>query len=246
MIYKLTRDEFDKLSDELKKEYKEDGESFVLSIEGDGAPDPSAFERIEKKRQLEIEHRKRAEKDLEEAEARAAKLQKDLEKAKNSGDIEEITRRHNEQLEEIRKQREEEQSKFRKEREDALKAEERNRFLGSHLVGGAEQDLCELVADRYASRLSVEEIGGQQVVRVLDKDGKPSALSIGELEKEFLDNPSFSKVVRVKAGSGGGAIPGSQGGGAPTKKSLKEMSAKEEAEFEKSDPEGYQAALDEL
>jgi hypothetical protein len=78
------------------------------------------------------------------------------------------------------------------------------------------------------------------VIRVKDENGKPSALSLDELKREFLDNQEYSTIIKTKAGSGGGATP-SSGGGATTKK-LSEMTPTEEAKFEREDPEGYKAA----
>jgi hypothetical protein len=99
----------------------------------------------------------------------------------------------------------------------------------------------ELMVGPFSQRLSIEEIDGQSVVRVKDSEGKASALSLDELKREFLDKKEFSAIIKANAGSGGGASPGA-GGGAPGKK-ISEMTAKEEAEFERANPEAYQAAL---
>ena len=90
----------------------------------------------------------------------------------------------------------------------------------------------------------VEEVNGVPVVRVQNADGTPSTAALANLQKEFLDNKEFSSIIKAKAGSGGGAIPG-QGGGATTK-TLKEMTASEEATFERENPEAYATALESI
>ncbi len=80
-------------------------------------------------------------------------------------------------------------------------------------------------------------------MRVLAEDGSASTASLADLQKEFLDNPAHKEIIVAKTGSGGGAThtPGS-GGGATVKK-LSQMTATEEAAFERENPDAYAAAL---
>lgn len=63
------------------------------------------------------------------------------------------------------------------------------------------------------SRLTVDLSTGSPVVQVLDKNGKPSALTLADLENEFRKNPAYAKLVAASGGSGAGYRPG--GGSAP-------------------------------
>jgi len=65
------------------------------------------------------------------------------------------------------------------------------------------------------SRLTTEIHEGKPVLRVLDADGKPSALSIDDLRKEFENNKAFAPLLIGSHASGGGAVNnGKEGGGA--------------------------------
>lgn len=87
-------------------------------------------------------------------------------------------------------------------------------------------------------RLTLDESG---VVRVLDLQGKPSAMTIEDLKTEFKANAMFHDIVVVNNSSGGGATGGGFGGGAA--KNPKDMTADERAEWSMKDPQGFQTAV---
>ncbi len=92
------------------------------------------------------------------------------------------------------------------------------------------------------NRLQVEtDENGEVKVRVLDSQGKPSALSIDDLKKEFRGNVAFKPLIVASNASGSGASGGGSGGGAAKKPS--EMTTQERLEFQKNDPQGFQAAV---
>lgn len=92
-----------------------------------------------------------------------------------------------------------------------------------------------------SNRLQVETVDGEIKIRVLDLQGKPSALSIEDLEKEFRANEAFKPLIRASGASGSGAS-GGQGGGATKKPS--EMTTAERLDWQQRDPAGFKAALD--
>lgn len=240
MKYTLTKAEFGTLSDDLKKEYSLDGETATLKIEGDDAPTAEKLATAERKREIEAEHRKNAEAKLKEADDRAAKLQKDLENAGgNKEEIQKIKDAHAAEIQKLREEREKESAEVKAARDAALIKEEAAKFASNHFVEAPYGS--GFVAAEMAKRLVVEEVGGVPVVRVQNADGTPSTASLADLQKEFLDKKEFSPIIKANVGSGGGAIPG-VGGGA-TQKKLSEMTATEEAAFERENPEAYAAAL---
>jgi len=93
-----------------------------------------------------------------------------------------------------------------------------------------------------AARLRLEEENGEQVVKVVDKDGKPSALTLADLQKEMLQDKTFAGILVGSRASGGGASGGQGGGGASSKK-LSEMSESERVQYAKDKPEEFRAAL---
>lgn len=237
MKYKITKTEFEALDETAKKEYTLDGETAVLKIEGEGAPSAEAITRAEDKLRIEKEHRKNAEAARDAAESREEKLKKDLEGASGKEAIEKIKADHQAELDKIRADREAEQKANKEARNAGLKKETAEAFANDHFT------IPGLMVDQFAKRLSIEEVDGTPVVRVLDAEGKASALSLDELKKEFLDNKDYSTIIKANTGSGGGADKSGGGGGASQKK-IAEMTAKEEADFERDDPEGYTAALE--
>lgn len=54
------------------------------------------------------------------------------------------------------------------------------------------------------NRLTTEMVDGKPVTRVLDKDGKPSVLTVEDLEKEFRQRKDWAPFLKGGEGSGGG------------------------------------------
>lgn len=235
MKYKLTKTEFEALGEEAKKEYILSGESAVLKIEGEGAPTAEALTRAEDKLRIEKEHRRNAETARDTAETRSEKLKKDLEGASGKEEIARIKAEHQTELETIRTDRATEQKAAKESSNAAMIKEAAEKFTNEHFITPG------LMVGPFSSRLSVEEIDGQSVIRVKDAEGKASAMSLNELQKEFLDNKEYFPIIKANAGRGGGATPG--GGDGVSQKKLAEMTAKEEADFERTNPDGYKAAI---
>jgi hypothetical protein len=235
MKFNLNKTEFEALPEDLKKEYSLEGEAATLKIEGEGAPSLEAITRLEDKLRIEKEHRTKAEKSRDAAESSAEKLREDLGKASGKEEITRLNEAHQKELEKIRSEREAEKTATKEAGKAQMIKETAEKFASENFT------IPKLMVGPFSQRLSIEEIDGQSVVRVKDAEGKASALSLDELKREFLDNKEFSGIIRSNAGSGGGATPGA-GGGAPGKK-ISEMTAIEEAKFERENPEAYQVAL---
>lgn len=75
-------------------------------------------------------------------------------------------------------------------------------------------------------RLTTEIKDGKAVVRVLGKDGMPSAMSVDDLKKEFVENKAFAPLLVGSLASGGGKVNGAGGEGKSMQRSA----------FEKMDP----------
>jgi hypothetical protein len=72
-----------------------------------------------------------------------------------------------------------------------------------------------LLLPHIAPRLAVEMVEGRAITRVLDREGKPSASSLDDLQKEILATPMFAPVLSGGKASGGGAEGAGSGSGAP-------------------------------
>lgn len=133
---------------------------------------------------------------------------------------------------------------------------DRDKFINTLLIDNVAQSMAtEIAGDNAAillphirTRLKVEHVdGGNPLTRVLDKDGRPSASSIEDLKKEFLNDQRFAVVVIGSKGSGGGAAGRQQhqggGSGAPGgQKKFGELSEKERVDWYRRDPNGFREA----
>ncbi len=240
MQYSISKEVLEALDVSIQAEYTLDGETATLKIEGENAPSFDKIASLEKKRSIEVEHRKTAEAKVKESDDRAAKLQKDLEAAgDDNGELAKVKEAHAAELEGMRSERAAQDTAMKSARNAAMIAEEANGFASGNFVDAPYG--AKFIAGEIAKRLSVEEVNGTAVVRVTTADGSPSTASLGDLHKEFLDNSAFSPIIKAKAGSGGGATPGNSGGATPKK--ISEMTATEEAAFERESPEAYAAAI---
>lgn len=63
------------------------------------------------------------------------------------------------------------------------------------------------------TRLKTEIVDGSPTVKVLGKDGKPSAMTIEDLEKELKGTPYLAPLIKGSSASGGGGLGKGGGGG---------------------------------
>jgi len=216
----ITKEAYAALSDDMKKEYKESGEVYVLDLED--YEDPGELRRA---RDREKEAARKAK---EEAEA----AKRELEEAKasghaNRGDIKALEDSYKAKL-----------LKLEETKNSTIK--QREAFIRKTLVDNVAQSLASKLSDspslllpHIRSRLEVDLEGDEPATRVLGSDGKPSASTLADLEAEFVANKEFAAIIRASKASGGGAS-GNQGGGAAKKPS--EYSEAERVELYKKDP----------
>lgn len=194
---KITKAEYEKLHEAIKVEYKAEGEDFVLDAEG--FDDASALKRAKDR---EVETRKEAEAALVTANSEL----KILREAK--GDI--VV------LEKSWKTKQLEADELHKKEVTRL-----TNFLNSSLVDAVAQKISTELAGENADilvphvklRLSANLEGDKPLTRVLDAEGKPSAMSVDELTKEFRGNKRYAPLVIQSMASGGGAAGGGGNGG---------------------------------
>ncbi len=199
---KLTKEEYAKLSDALKAEYIEDGDGFRLDVDGD--EDTGALKRAKDR---EAQLRKDAEKEAKELRERLESIEGD--DARKKGDIATLEKSWQSKLD---KQREEYEAKVSKLTAHTTKTLVDNVASQlAHKISNAPA----LIMPHIKSRLIADFDGDTPVTRVLDKDGKPSALTIDELANEFVANKDFSAIITASKASGGAGKPSQNGGGAP-------------------------------
>ena len=241
MKRKLTQAEFDALSEEMQALYKAVGDSFVLDIEDEDNDDE--LDLLKKKKDIEAEHRRKAEK-------RNRELEKELEDLKNA--------RLKEDDDEARKNKDiEALDKSWKAKFEAREAEltgQVNQYKSSveHLLidGKATEiatrlsEVPELLAPVIRQRLRVEYNEGKPTTRVVDAQGELSALTLEDLEKEIAGDKRYAPVIIASKSSGGGSR-GSHHNPGGAKKKFSELSDQERIDWHRADPEGFLKASQE-
>lgn len=220
-MLKFELDTLDGVDEAVAALYEQKGDKFRLKVEG---IDPA--DELKEALRKEREDRKAA-KERADALEREARDRAD-EDARKRGDSEALEKSWQEKL-------------ARKEAELAEEIKSRDARLTELTVGttaqaiGAElamQGSAGVVTKLVRERLRYED--GKVIV--LDNDGKPSALTLDELKKEFREDPAIAPLIQGSKASGGGA-GGAKGGGAA--KTLNELRGMERVELRRTNPAEY-------
>lgn len=199
---------FEKLPADVKKEYKKEGEEYVLDL--DGYEDPVALRNAR-------DHEK----------TQAADAKRDAAKEKARADAAE---RKLSDLGDVDKSKEDAVAAARLEVEtrlgaDLTKATETLDKLRTSTIDQAKTAAAMAIANKISTSPSllgprvldrIEVTLGDDfkpTVQFKDKAGKVAALSAEDIEKEFSTNPEFAPIIKASGGSGGGGAPRVPGGG---------------------------------
>jgi hypothetical protein len=135
-----------------------------------------------------------------------AARKKALEEARSTGDFAKIEKDYQERIKAL----EDANKKAAAEREASI----RNEAVEKHVDELAKLFVSPSLAKPFIkSRLTAELVDGSPIVRVLGKDGKPSAASFKDLEKEYLTDSELKSSLIASKGSGGGSGLPTTGGG---------------------------------
>jgi hypothetical protein len=229
---KLTAEAYATLAPALQGEYKLVGTDYVLDVEGQ-----EDVGELKRAKDREVQAAKEAKAAEKKAKDELASLQATLgtdeeSRARKAGDIAMLEKSWQGKLDAVKSDGE-------------AKLSKREAFIQASLVDSVAAQIAARISKSPAvmlphirARLAADLSGDVPVTRVLDAAGKVSALSVAELEKEFVSHPDFSAIIVASNGSGGGAPGGRQtGSGAPKK--FAEMTGDERYAFKQSDPTGY-------
>lgn len=241
MKRKITKEAYEALSEALKALYKADGDNYVLEIEDDDIDETKTeLERMRQKREIEADHRKRAEKERDELQKKIKELEDNQRKKADdehraAGDVEALDKswkaKYDAREAELQAQIEQQTDTIRQITAGAAATEMATRISTAP----------DLLAPVISNRLTVEYVDGKPVTRVLDKDGKPSAATLEDLEKEIAGDKRYASVIIAGNGSGGGGRGGQGGNGVPGKK-FSELTEQERIDWHRKDPEGFRKA----
>jgi hypothetical protein len=222
-MLKYMLDNLDGLNDALKALYKEVDGKFILQV--DGLDDQGTLKRAK-------DHEKRradkAEADLAavrtELEEKTVEIDGMLKGSIPKGDVERLEKSWKEKFEKREKELTEQNSGLTSSMETLLVDNV------AQQVAGKISTAPDLIMPHIKGRLKAEIVDGKPVTRVLDADGKPSALTIDELQKEFVASDKFSAIIIGSKASGGGANGGQGGGGSPSNLDYAKATPKEIAD----------------
>lgn len=199
---KVTKEEFAALPEAIQALYNLSGDTYLLDAD-DADELRSALEREKETGKLtkkELDDLKKAIKDKED------------ENARNTGDIAALDASWKKKYEEL--------EASTKAAVDAANAE-RDTVMRSLTVDKMAAEIASistvpsLLEPIIRGRLSAELADGKVITRVLDKDGKPSALSVDDLKKELANNPEYKSIIKSGNQAGGSAPANQPGGNAP-------------------------------
>lgn len=145
----------------------------------------------------------------EEAEAREKAAE---EAARKAGDTEALEKSWQEKLAKIEAEKGEALTAAQKQIQKLTKGAQAAKLAAEMAVEGSAGILERFIADR----LDVDMSGEDPVIRVLDKAGKPSAMSLDDLKAEFSGDAAFAPLISGSKATGGGAAGANGGAGKPS------------------------------
>ena len=192
--------------------YEEKDGAYFLKVAGVVSEDDVAG--LKTSRDSLLAEKKEQQRKAEEAEAERQRIEREAQEklAKEKGDWEALDQSY--------KAREQELLNQAQQREETLRKQVYKLTVGESAIKVA-AELAKPHAQAILSRFIEERLtlDENNNVRVLDSQGKPSAMTIDDLKAEFKANAMFQDIVVVNNSSGGGATGGGLGGGAAKKPS---------------------------
>ena len=222
MVMKLRVASLDDVPEAFHGEYAQDGDGYVLQTEGDHP----GIEAMRRARDNEKESHKATKQRIKELETEMDNMRTQL--ATSTGNSDNVhkswEKKFNDKCAEY----------------DGI-INGLNGSLSNLTVGQAAKQVADIflsprLGEREArARLTTEMVDGVPTVRVLDKDGKPGAMSLDDLIKEFRADKDLAPSLKGTSGSGGGNPPPGPGGKHKATRP-EDMGDAERAELLKTDP----------
>lgn len=203
MALKVTIDSLDGLDDGVKSLYKEDNGKYRLDL--DGYEDTTG---LKAQRDALLNEKKEAQRKAKEAEE-AAKLAAE-EAARKSGDVSALEKSWQEKLAATENNYKSQNESLTKQIHGLTVGQTAIKLASELAISGS----ADVLLPHIQSRLTVEIKDGVPSVRVLDLQGKPTAMTVDELKQEFISNKAFAPLIAASKATGGGASGNNSGSGA--------------------------------
>lgn len=200
MALKLEIDTLEGVDESVKGLYEQQGDKFRLKVEG--VEDVSGLKAKNAELLAELKAKAAREKEASEAARKAAE-----DAAKKSGDVEALEKSWQDKLAKSLAERDEKLSKYEQQINDLTVGQTASSLASELAVTGS----AAVLMPHIKARLGMDVRDGKAVAVVLDKEGKPSALTVDELKAEFLSDPAFAPLIVGSKATGGGAAGGRSG-----------------------------------
>lgn len=218
------------IDESLHSLYEEKDGAYFLKVSG--VIPESEIDGLKASRDALLAEKKEQQRLAQEAEAEKSRIEREAleEAARQKGDWQALEDSYKAKHDEVIAQAQSKEDALRKQvykltvGDQALKLA--SEISKSHAIG--------IMTPFIEQRLTLDENNN---VRVLDLQGKPSAMTIDDLKQEFKANAMFQDIVVANNSSGGGATGVGFGGGAAKKPS--EYSVQEMKDLRDSNPELY-------
>ena len=195
MTRRITKAVYDKLSDELKKEYKLDADEKNATLDLTDYEDPAELRRA-KDREAQDARDLRTE--LRETKSALEALQ--AKDGKGNKDIETLERSWQEKLDAEKAKLQTRLDKLTRDATDGHRG-----ALARDLANKLSTD-PDIILPHIERRIQVElNENDERVTKILDADGKISAKTLSELESDILADKRFSRILKGSNASGGSA-----------------------------------------
>ena len=224
------------MDDETKDGVADD--STTQKTESAPGIDPAEVERLRE----EVQKVNAKNRELLEARAKAKKEaeQAALDAAKKSGDLESLEKSWQKKIETTEQELRAEIQQYEQMLASITSGAEARRLAADLALPGH----ADLLMPHIAGRLKTEIRDGKPTVRVLDRDGTPSAMTVDDLRKEIMGTELFAPILAGSKANGAGGT-GRSDGGKPKIKAFNEYSSSELVELKRADPDTYIRIRDE-
>ena len=215
------------------------GDTDTQATESAPAIDPAAFAAMQESiAKLEAKNRELLE---EKARTKREAEQAALEAAKKSGDLESLEKSWQKKVETTEQELRSEIKAYESMLASVTSGAEARRLAADLALPGH----ADLLMPHIAGRLTTEIRDGKPTVRVLDRDGTPSAMTIEDLRKEIAGTELFAPILAGSKANGAGTA-GRSDGGKPKLKAFNEYTSSELVELKRADPDTYIRLRDEF
>lgn len=221
MKFSITSEAFEKLSDDLKGEYKKDGDGYKLKLDGldlselDDLKD--SVKRLEDNNKQLLKEKKDAQKKADEDARKAAEA---------SGDVEALKEAHRKELESLKSEYDGKLSDRDKSIESLTTGSLATQIASELAVEGSASTLSKLIRDRMRTTF----VDGQPKTIILDANGNESEMTVDQLRDEIRADKALSPLISGSKGNGAGN-GATSGGGSTGYKAAKDMTGKEKSAF---------------